>query len=188
MTLKEHLLRTQVVYQGRYLRTEEQTVRLPDGREALREIVSPPDAVAVLPISDDGRVHLIRQYRTAIRQVTIEIPAGIINPGESPEETGRRECEEETGRRECEEETGFRPGRLERMFGYYHSVGFSTGRIEVYLGTGLTAAPHARPDDGEHLERLVIPFDEFYEQAVDGRIVDSKTILSALWYRHRIRK
>jgi ADP-ribose pyrophosphatase len=179
MGLEEKLIRTKTVYQGKYVQAEERIVRRPDGREAVREIVRPPDAVGVLPVEADGTVHLVRQYRTAIGQVTLEIPAGIIDPGESKEETGRRECEEETG---------LRPAKMEWLFRYYHSVGFSTGNIEIYLGTELSKETSHLPDDGEFIERVRMPFDELYRLVVSGEIVDSKTMLAALWYQHRIRQ
>lgn len=83
MKLIEHVLSTQVVYAGKYLSTEQQTVILPDGRQAVRDIVRPPDAVAIVPIGDDGRIYLVRQYRPAIRRAIYEIPAGIIDPGDA---------------------------------------------------------------------------------------------------------
>jgi ADP-ribose pyrophosphatase len=175
--LDEELIRRQVVFKGRYVTTEVRTVRLPNGHEAVREIVSPPDAVGVLPIDPAGRVHLVRQYRTALERAILEIPAGIIDPGESPEQTGRRECEEESG---------VIPQQMERLCRFYHSVGFSTGCIELYLATGLTPASHTHQEHGEHLERIVMPFEELYQLVCSGGIVDSKTIIAVLWYRQRI--
>jgi len=179
MSLEEKLLRSKTVYHGKYVQAEERVVRLPDGREAVREIVRPPDAVGVLPVEADETVHLVRQFRQAVGRVILEIPAGIINPGESMEETGRRECEEETG---------VRPAKMEWLFRYYHSVGFSTGHIEIYLGTELSKESSLLPDDGEFIERVRMPFDELYRLAVNGEIVDSKTMLAALWFQHRIKK
>lgn len=177
LDLEEKLIRKKVVYQGKYVRAEEQVVRLPDGTEAVREIVSPPDAVGILPIDSEGRVYLVRQYRPAIRQVTLEIPAGILEPGEAPAETARRECEEEVG---------FRPKRLDFLFRYYHSVGFSTGKIEVFLGRDLLPSPHAHTDPGEFIEAMLLPFEEAYRQGLSGKIVDSKTLLALLWYRQTL--
>lgn len=174
MKLDETLLKTDVVYHGRYLRTEERTVQLPDGREGRREIVVPPDAVGVLPLAPDGTVYLVRQYRTALQRAILEIPAGILEPGEAPEETARRECAEEIG---------LRPARLDHLFAYYHSVGFSTGRIQVFLGRDLQAAPDACLDGTEHLERVAMPFDELSRLVQRGEIVDSKTMLAVMWYR-----
>lgn len=172
--LRETLLGARPVYEGRYLRVEERTVRLPDGREARREIVAPPNAVGVLPITGDGIVYLVRQYRTALERAILEIPAGILEPGEHPVHTARRECGEEIG---------LSPARLDPLFGYYHSVGFSTGRIDVFLGRDLQPAPHAKPDGTEFIEVVTMPFDELLDRVRRGEIVDSKTLLAALWYR-----
>jgi len=174
MNLKEEVISRKTVYQGRYLHAEEQQVRLPDQSVATREIIRPPDAVGILPIDEKGRVHLVRQYRPAIEQLTLEIPAGIIDPGEKPPETAFRECQEEIGQA---------PKRLEFLFRYYHSVGFSTGKIEVFLGRDLSPAPEAELDPGEFIERLCLPFEAAYAKAVSGEMVDSKTILALLWYR-----
>ncbi|HIE64558.1 MAG: NUDIX hydrolase [Nitrospira sp.] len=174
MDLEEKLIRKKTVYQGRYLRTEEHTVRLPDGKEALREIVSPPDAVGVLPIDQDQRVSLVRQYRPAIRQVTLEIPAGLLEPNEDRLETARRETIEEIG---------LVPKKLDFLFSYYHSVGFSTGKIAIYLGRDLEPSMEAHADAEEFLEIVTLPFEEVFQMGLSGKIVDSKTLLALLWYR-----
>jgi ADP-ribose pyrophosphatase len=174
VNLNETVIAARTVYQGRYLRAEERTVRLPDGRDARREIVVPPNAVGVLPITEDGTVYLVRQYRTALERAILEIPAGILEPGEDPEQTARRECAEEIG---------LSPARLDPLVGYYHSVGFSTGRIQVFLGRDLRPAPHAKPDGTEFLENVIMPFAELLAHVQRGDIVDSKTLLAALWYR-----
>ncbi len=174
MDLTETFLRKQRVYQGRYLRAEVHTVRLPDGKETTREIVTPPNAVGILPIDENEQVHLVRQYRSAIQQLTLEIPAGVIDEGEKPLETARRECSEEIG---------FLPEKLDFLFMYYHSVGFSTGKIEVYLGRELSALPAQNLDDGEFIEVITLPFEEAYQMALTGKIIDSKTLLAFLWYK-----
>lgn len=172
--LKETLLRKEVVYQGNYLSAEQLTVRLPDGSEAKREVVCPPDAAAILPIDDAGRVYLVRQYRTAIGQLTLEIPAGIIDPGEQVIETAERECAEETG---------MKPGQLDFLFKYHHAVGFSTGQIAVFLGRDLRPQNDYYLDAGEFIEVVVLPFETVYQKALSGEIVDSKTLLALLWYQ-----
>ncbi|MBI3622009.1 MAG: NUDIX hydrolase [Nitrospirae bacterium] len=174
--LNEELLRTDTVFAGRYVTVEVRTVRLPDGHQATREVVSPPNAVGVLAIDRDGNVHLVRQYRTALGRAILEIPAGIIDPGESPEETGRRECEEETG---------MIPGRLTRLCRFYHSVGFSTGHIELYHAADLVPSARRHAEPGEMLERVVMPFGRLAGMVNAGEIVDSKTIIAVLWHRAR---
>jgi ADP-ribose pyrophosphatase len=177
LDLTEKLIRKKVVYQGKYIRAEEQVVLLPNGAEAIREIISPPNAVGILPMDADGRVYLVRQYRPAIGQITLEIPAGILEADEKPIETARRECAEEVG---------MNPKRLDFLFSYYHSVGFSTGKIEVFLGRELTPSRDAHADAEEFLEVVILPFEELYGDGLSGKIIDSKTLLALLWYRQVI--
>ena len=176
MNIEEKLIRSMVVFEGRYVRTEVRTVQLPDGKLAEREIVTPPNAVGILPIDDTGNVYMVRQYRSALSQTILEIPAGIIESGEDSQETGRRECEEEAG---------VIPQQMEYLCGFHHSVGFSTGRIEIYLATRLVPSSRVHTEEGEFLERVVMPFQELYDKVLSGEIVDSKTIVAVLWYSQR---
>lgn len=176
--LRERVIQRRVVFHGRYLCAEEQTVVLPDGTEAIREIVSPPDAVGILPVDERGIVYLVRQYRPAIQQVTLEIPAGVIDHGEDPMVTA---C------RECEEEVRMRPGRMEPMCSFYHSVGFSTGKISLVLARDLTPSEHCHHEPGEFLEVMTLPFEELYSRVMRGEIIDSKTLIATLWYQQRVR-
>ena len=177
MKLIEQIVSTQVVYAGKYLSTEQQTVILPDGRQAIRDIVRPPDAVAIVPIDDDGRIHLVRQYRPAIRRAIYEIPAGIIDHGERPTTTARRECEEEIG---------LRPRRLLKLCTFYSAVGFSTGYIRLFLAQGLIAGRTRRHDDTEFLQVHAVPFEQAYRWVTSNRIVDAKSIVGILWAKQRL--
>lgn len=177
MKLIERVLGTQVVYAGAYLSTEQQTVVLPDGRQAIRDIVRPPNAVAIVPIDDDGRIHLVRQYRPAIQQAIYEIPAGIIDHGERPVETARRECEEEIG---------LRPRRLLKLCAFYSAVGFSTGSIQLFLAQGLIAGRNRRHDPTEFLQARAIPFEQAYRWVLSHKIVDAKSIIGILWTKQRL--
>lgn len=174
MVFEQKVLKREVVFKGRYVQTEVQTVLLPDGEQAVREIVSPPDAVGILAIDESSRVYLVRQYRPAIQQVTLEIPAGIIDGDEDPLITADRECQEEIG---------MKPGSLKPLCSFYHSVGFSTGRIQIVLGERLTPVSHTRHDSDEFLEVMTLSFEEFYQKVIRGEIVDSKSIVAALWYQ-----
>jgi len=177
MKLIERVIRKRVVYVGRYLSTEQQTVVLPDGRHAIRDIVRPPDAVAVVPIDDTGRIHLVRQYRPAIRRAIYEIPAGIIDPGERPATTARRECEEEIG---------LRPRRLLKLSTFYSAVGFSTGSIHLYLALGLATGRAGHRDATEFLKVHAIPFELAHRWVLGNRIVDAKSIVGILWANQRL--
>ncbi len=177
MKLIEHILSTQVVYAGKYLSTEQQTVVLPDGRQTVRDIVRPPDAVAIVPIGDDGRIYLVRQYRPAIRRAIYEIPAGIIDHDERPTATARRECEEEIG---------LRPRRLVTLCTFYSAVGFSTGSIRLFLAQGLMAGRDRRHDATEFLQVHAVPFEQAYRWVLANKIVDAKSIVGILWARQRL--
>jgi ADP-ribose pyrophosphatase len=172
MDLRERLVRRRVVYAGKYLSAEEHTVRLPDGRRAVREIIRPPDAVAVVPVDDRGTLYLVRQYRPALGRTLYEIPAGIIDRGERPTATARRECAEEVG---------MRPMGLTRLCTYYHAVGFSTGRVILYLARGLRPAPGQHHESGEFVEVATFPFREAYRMALANRFLDAKSLLGILW-------
>ena len=173
MNLEQKVVKTEVVFEGRYVKTEIQTVLLPDGRQATREIVSPPDAVGIMAIDEFSKVYLVRQYRPAIKRVTIEIPAGVIDGDEDPLETADRECQEEIG---------MKPVDLKPLCSFYHSVGFSTGKIQIVLAEKLIPVkdPHFDPD--EFLEVITLDFGDLYQKVMKGEIVDSKTIVATLWY------
>ena len=177
MKLIERMIGKRVVYTGNYLSTEQHTVILPDGRRAVRDIVRPPDAVAVVPIDEDGLIYLVRQYRSAIRRAIYEIPAGIIDEGERPATTARRECEEEIG---------LRPRRLIKLCTFYSAVGFSTGSIQLFMAQGLTAGRRAHSDATEFLQVHVMPFEQALRWVLTHRIVDAKSILGILWARQRL--
>jgi ADP-ribose pyrophosphatase len=161
------------LFRGGYLRLEELAVRLPDGRRASREVVAVRDAVAVLPVDDAGHVHLVRQHRPAIGRTILEAPAGVIEPGEEPREAARRECEEELG---------LRPHRLLRLVSYAHAEGYSTGFITLYVGLDLERVESPGLDATEVVERVVMPFDELLARVRSNEIVDSKTILTTLYW------
>ncbi len=108
------------LFKGCYLTLERLDIRLPNGEKAIREVVRVRDAAAVLPVDEKGQVHLVRQRRPAIGRTIVEVPAGLLDQGESAEEAAVRECEEETG---------YRPRQLIRLLTYAHAEGYSTGFI-----------------------------------------------------------
>jgi ADP-ribose pyrophosphatase len=173
--LLEEVIARREVFRGGYLRVEELAIRLPDGRRAIREVVRVRDAVAVLPVDGHGRVHLVRQHRPAIGRTILEAPAGVIEPGEEPQDAASRECEEEIG---------LRPGRLVPLVTYAHAEGYSTGFITLFVGLDLEPVASPGLDATESLERVVLEFAELKELVRANEIVDSKTILSCiLWER-----
>jgi len=168
--LREKLLKSHVVFEGRLLRVRVDTVRTPDGHQATREVVEHPGAAAVVPILDDGRALLVRQFRQPAGKVLLEIPAGCLKPGESPEA-----CAE----RELVEEVGYRPRRLVHLTTCFLTPGYSDEQIHIYLATGLERA-EAMPDAGEVIQPAVISLDDVPTLIAQGEIQDGKTIVGLL--------
>ncbi|MFC1477660.1 NUDIX hydrolase [candidate division KSB1 bacterium] len=169
--LFEEIVEQETLYQGKYLDLRKMTIRLPDKRTGIREIVQVKDAVAVIPVDAGGNVHLVRQHRPAIGRTIVEIPAGLIDDGENADESARRECEEETG---------YRPQELIELITYAHAEGYSTGFITLYLGYKLERTGKIHLDQTEFLEHVVMPFDELLGKVRKNEFIDSKTILATL--------
>lgn len=153
-----------------------ETVRTPDGATVEREVVEHQDAVAVVPVLDDGRVLLLRQYRQPVRGHVLEIPAGTMDvEGESPEEVARRELAEETRHA---------ARQLRALITFHNSSGWSTERTHVYLGTGVHPAPV--PDGfeaaAEEAAMELVPFDlaDALEAVHAGQLTDAKTVVGLL--------
>lgn len=167
----EEIIKREPLFHGKYLHLERLDVRLPDDRPGEREIVRVRDAVAVLPLDDEGNVHLVRQHRPAIERTLVEIPAGLLDGDESPSDAAVRECEEETG---------YRPGHLRELITYAHAEGYSTGFVTLFLGTELEYTGKTSLDATEFVESVCMPFDELFNMVQENQILDSKTILGTL--------
>ena len=169
--LTETRVSGEAVYDGTLLHVRRDTVRLPDGRPAIREYIEHPGAVTILPILDSGELVMERQYRYPVGRELYELPAGKIDPGEATIETGKRELLEETGyvAREWQHLTTFHP-----------VVGYSTERIELWLASGLTHRGRTL-DDGEFIETFPVTLETALDWVRTGRISDAKNIVGVLW-------
>lgn len=163
----EKQLSSKLVYQGGFLKVYRDEVRLPDGRTALREYVKHPGAVMMVPVLDDGRVVLVRQFRYPLMRHFIEVPAGKMEPGEAPLETAKRELREECG---------YTAGRWQHLITIHPCIGYSDEVIELYLARDLEHVGAAL-DDGEFLEVLEVPLDEALAWTRDGRITEVKAVI-----------
>jgi ADP-ribose pyrophosphatase len=159
-----------VIYRGLKVDLALQPVRLADGTFADREVVVHRGAVALVPMVDAGRVCLVRNERHAVGETLLEVPAGTIDEGETPEQTAARELTEETG---------FRAGRITFVREWFVSPGVMTERMFLYLCEDLEPGPAEHQLD-ERLETLLVPWDEAVAMARDGRIRDAKSILALL--------
>lgn len=168
--LAEHPLTEDVAWTGRIFNVNRLQVELPDGRRALRDVVRHPGAVAIVAFTEEGRICLVRQYRTALGRVTVEIPAGKLSAGEDPLECANRELLEETGM--VAEKMAF-------LTTIASSDGFCDELIHIYMATGLTFAKSS-PDDDEFINVDLVEVSELVDAVLDGRIEDAKTVVGAL--------
>ncbi len=172
--LKEWPLSRTELLRGHFLQVVRDTVRLPAGSEATREYVLHPGAVMVIGLLDDGRVVLERQYRHPMRAVMVEFPAGKLDPGEGSLACAQRELLEETGYRA--REWAF-AGRLAPTIAYSDEI------IDIWFARGLTQGERAL-DDGEALDVISATPEELQAMCRDGRIIDCKTLVGALWLQN----
>ena len=158
------------IYSGRVLRLEVDDVREPNGATGIREVVRHRGSVAALPVHDDGRVVLVQQWRHPVGALMWELPAGLMNAGESPAEGAARELEEETG---------LRAARVEPIADFYTTPGFCDERMYVFRATGFTQVP-PRPDDDEEIEVKTCTLEEALEMVRTGQIREGKTLVALL--------
>ncbi len=168
--LAERPLTEDVAWTGRIFNVDRLRVELPDGRVAIRDVVRHPGAVAIVALTDDGRICLVRQYRTALGRVTVEIPAGKLAPGEDPLECAGRELLEETG---------MSAEKIAFLTTIATSDGFCDELIHIYMATGLEFS-RSDPDADEFINVDLVPLEELVDAVLDGRIEDAKTVVGAL--------
>jgi ADP-ribose pyrophosphatase len=170
--LAEETLSSQKVFEGRAVKLRIDSVKLPNGRETTREIVEHEDCVAIVALDDADNILLVKQFRKPVEKDLLEIPAGGIDPGESPEDAVRREMREETG---------FLPRKVAKLGGFYSSPGFCTEYLYLYLATDLVPKPlQAEDTDGITLVR--VPLNEIPGLISSGAICDAKSIAGLLAY------
>ncbi|KJR48607.1 ADP-ribose pyrophosphatase [Desulfosporosinus sp. I2] len=165
---REERITGQVVFEGRMIRLERDIVRLPNGLETSREVVRHPGAVGIVALQDNHLL-MVRQYRYAIGQETLEIPAGKLDSQELPQDCAERELREETGYR----------GTLEPIGSVYTTPGFTDEVMHLFLARDLIWDPLA-PDDDEFLEVERVAWDEAVLKAQENKFKDAKTILGIL--------
>ena len=171
--LVEHFQHGLTILEGGFLTARRDTVALPDGSSATREYIVHPGAVAIVPVLDDGRVVMVRQYRYPLGRVLLEFPAGKIDPGEPVFACARRELREETG---------YTARQWARACLIHNAAAYSTEGIEIWFARGLQAGPQAL-DPGEFLEVVSMSLDELDTLAAQGELTDVKTLIGLQWLR-----
>jgi ADP-ribose pyrophosphatase len=168
---KGKVLSSKTIYCGSLIKLRLDKVRL-RRRNVLREIVEHPGAVAILPLLRSNKLLLIQQYREAVGEVLLELPAGTIRPGERDEDCAIRELAEETG---------YSCGEIRKMFSCYLAPGYSSELIHVFLVKKLVAG-RASPEPDEEMKVVPVTFREAKQMIKNGTIRDAKTIAAILWF------
>lgn len=170
MNLKETKISGRLSYNGVLLKLHCDEVLLPGGEKSVREWIDHPGAAAVIPLLPENRVVLVRQFRYAVDRETLEIPAGKMDPGESP-----RQCAE----RELAEETGFSGGSFQKIGSFITTPAFTNERIHLFL-TKNPVPGKTGPDEGEYVNTAILEVAEVLKMIDREIIVDAKTIIAFL--------
>lgn len=170
---EEKTIHTEKVYQGKIIDLEIDDVILPNEQTSKREIVRHPGAVAILALTDEGKIIMVEQYRKPLGKSIIEIPAGKLEPGEKSEKTAERELEEETG---------YAARQFEFIVSYYTSPGFADEKIELFLAKDLyKVEEQSMGDEDEFVELIELTPTQAIEYIKQEKIHDAKTI-HAVYY------
>jgi len=166
----EETISSKLIFKGKVLEVRHDEVRLENGEKALREVVYHNGGVCVLPLCDNGDVIFVKQFRYPYKEEVLELPAGKLNIGENPFESGKRELLEETGAV---------AGRYTDLGKLYVSPGYASEVISLYLAEDLTFSEQ-RLDEDEFLDVIRIPFEKALEMVMKNEIVDSKSQVAIL--------
>ncbi|MWC28390.1 NUDIX domain-containing protein [Paenibacillus sp. MMS18-CY102] len=169
---QERTLSSKQIFEGKIISLQVDTIELPDGGQATREIVRHPGAAAVLALLDD-KMLVVEQFRKPLEKFQIEIPAGKLDPNEDPIVCAGRELEEETG---------YRATSLRPLSAFYTSPGFADEKLYVYLAEGLEKGK-MNPDEDEYLRVEAITLEQALAYIAEGRISDAKTVLAVYAWR-----
>ncbi len=173
-----HLVETKIsseqVYNGNFLRILRDAITLPNGKQATREYVVHPGAVVIIPLLDDGKVVLERQFRYPIGEVMFEFPAGKLDAGEHPQYCGQRELLEETG---------YSATHWAYAGKTHLAIAYSTEVLHIYFAKGLTLGER-KLDEGESLDVITTTPAELLAMCAQGLVTDAKTLTCALWLQN----
>ena len=172
------ILNTEKVCKAHVFEVEKIFVELPDGRQRYYDLVRHGPGVVILPVTDEGNILFVKQYRVGSASELLELPAGMVEEGEA---TGPAAA------RELREETGYEAGEIIRLGGYYASAGYCSEYMHAYLARDLKWNPLPQDED-EFISNISLSIEEAYKAAEDGRLEDAKTICALMMAQKYIRK
>ena len=168
---KENQISSELTFNGQLLKVYRDEVLLPNGQASIREWINHPGAVCVIPILPDGKIGMIKQYRYAVKQEMIELPAGKLGKSEIPEDCALRELEEEIG---------YRANSLTFLANIHPAIGFANEKMWLYLAEDLEKT-EPMLDKDEFIELIPTKLEDAVEMVWQGDITDVKTIIGLLW-------
>ncbi|HET7578429.1 MAG TPA: NUDIX hydrolase [Bacillales bacterium] len=171
----EKTISSETIYTGKIIDVKLDQVELPNGKTSGRELVYHPGAVAVIALTEDGKIIMVRQFRKPLERSIVEIPAGKLEKGEDPEACAHRELEEETG---------YRGADLEHVASFYTSPGFSDELIHLYFTDKLEKGQQ-QPDEDEFVELMEVTLEEALELVKNKQIYDAKTVYAVQYLQLR---
>jgi len=167
-----------LVHKGRIIDYYNDTIQIEnEDKTVIFDFIDHKGAAAMIPIDEDGKIIMVRQYRNAIDQYTLEIPAGSKNPDEDSATCAKRECEEETG---------YRAGQVHHLIDVYTTVAFSNEKISIFYTTGITPT-HQNLDEDEYVTIERHSLDELTDMIFSGKITDAKTVAGILALKEKLK-
>jgi NUDIX domain. len=170
MNYYEKTIKTEPVYEGTIFEMEKLTVELPNGKTAYRDVIRKSGASVIVPLTDDGQVIMVKQYRKPVEEVSLEIPAGKMETGEDPAQCAARELKEETG---------YVAERFIQILTLYPAPAYTDEVLYVFVATGLSKG-EACPDEDEFINAEKYKMDDVIRMIEDGTIKDAKTVAGIL--------
>lgn len=170
MDYTEKTISSKPIFQGRVIEVQVDTVTLPNGGESTRELIRHPGGVGIIAVDEQNRVPMVRQYRKAVEELMLEIPAGKLEWGEDPLACGIRELEEEAG---------LIAGKMTHLGEYYPTPGYCGERINIYLATDLRQS-RQHLDQDEFLDVAFYDLEDLYHMVLQNQIHDMKTAIAIL--------
>jgi ADP-ribose pyrophosphatase len=167
------VVRSEIVYHGHVFDVRQDQLRLPNGNLAQIDVVDHRGAVTMIPVDNQGQIWFIRQYRPAIQQVLLELPAGAAEIGEAPLASAKRELREETG---------MAAGNLQEIGSFFLAPGYSTEFMHIFLASDLQPAP-LPADEDEYLKIEKVSARQAIHLAETGELQDSKSLFALFWSR-----
>lgn len=172
------ILNIEEIYKAHIFSAEKIKIELPDGKQRYYDMVRHGPAVVIVPVTEDGKILFVRQYRLGAEKELLELPAGMINYGEDPDPAAARELREETGLEASE---------MIRLGGFYASAGYCSEYLNIYLARDLKWNPLPQDDD-EFISNISMSVEEAYTLVENGGMEDSKTIAALMMAQKYIRK